>query len=54
MFSPAAYRLVCIALIGSIIAILIAAGQQDHSCAWLKSPVTGRWVPPSYECGSVR
>jgi hypothetical protein len=47
MFNTAAYRLVCIALIGSIIAILVVASRQDNPCAW-RSPDA-----PSFRCGIV-
>lgn len=52
--STAALRLVCTALIGSIILILAVVSHRDNSCAWLTSPATGRSAPPSYECGNIR
>lgn len=44
---PSAYRLVCAALIGSIVLILAVASRQENSCAW--NAPTG----PSFVCGVV-
>jgi hypothetical protein len=47
MQTTAAYRLVCAALIGSIVAIWIVASREQNPCAW-NAP-----KGPAYVCGIV-
>lgn len=44
MTAPA--RLVCVALIGAIIAILAAASREQRSCIWNTNA-------PAYQCGGL-